>query len=429
MFCTTCACFVSASCERTRLLKHYLWVLCPLFVVVQMSLEMDLADFLATVRGGVVEGRVQKCVAILKKGEVFNPYDLVKTSAEVVERASETTLSSGMFGFVARAIEKADDLHLAAKPQVSPAADLSKVIASIDGGRKEEPKVHVDLAAEVDKLKLQGLPQPFWPKSSAVDAVATEVARLMKRGIAEPYVYVDIKTFVPAWADLQQTDAVDLSEDECDQSKGFQALAAVLQRGMGGTPAKHRKRLDIVRWQAAFDKLALGCATVPHQLSYPAAVAHKDICMRVALQAPLKDCRAALGVVYDEVARKSWAERKAVGEHNLDVCRAAQCLDDALLRQAEAIFDVAKTANSGGGGAKATSKGSGGGNGKGGAVRCYKGGGWGHVASACRKGAAKAKGKGDLVCYNCGKVGHKSPDCTMPKSGVKRHADGSQKAY
>ncbi len=80
--------------------------------------------------------------------------------------------------------------------------------------------------------------------------------------------YVDIKTFAPPWAELPKpaagdavaTDAAELSEDECDQSKGFHALAAVLQRGMGGPPAKNRRRLDIVRWQAAFDKLALGCA-------------------------------------------------------------------------------------------------------------------------------------------------------------------------
>ena len=413
----------------------------PLFVVLNMSLDMNLAEFLATVSGGEVEGRVHKCVAILKKVEVFSPYDLVKLTAEVVERASETNMSSGMWGFVARAIELADDLHLASKPQVAPAADLSRAIATLDpyGGKKEEPKVHVNVATEVDKLKLQGLPQPFWPKPSAVDAVANEAARLTKRGIAEPFVYVDIKTFVPPWAEVPKpaagdavaTDAAELSEDECDQSKGFHALAAVLQRGMGGPPAKNRRRLDIVRWQAAFDKLALGCAMVPHQLSYTAALAHKDICMKVALQAPLgsKPRRAALGVIYDEVARKAWAERAAAGEHNFDVCRAAQLLDDGLLRQAEVIFDAAaKAPNSAGDGAKAAGKSSGGGSSKG-AVQCYRCGGWGHVASDCQKGAAKGKGKGGVVCYNCGKSGHKSPDCTLPKSGVKRNADGSQKAY
>ena len=59
------------------------------------------------------------------------------------------------------------------------------------------------------------------------------------------------------------------------------------------------------RWQTAFHRYAMGAAIVEHQLSYAAALAHYDVCMRIATNAHLSKPprRAALGVIYDEVAR------------------------------------------------------------------------------------------------------------------------------
>ncbi len=108
--------------------------------------------------------------------------------------------------------------------------------------------MHVDIGEAVSKLKVQGLGQQFWPMSAAVDALATEASRLKKKGIDDPYVYVDVKTFMPPWAELQSADIEVLSDAEDEQSKGSQALASVLQRGMLGTQAKQKKRLDLLRY-------------------------------------------------------------------------------------------------------------------------------------------------------------------------------------
>jgi len=62
-----------------------------------------------------------------------------------------------------------------------------------------------------------------------------EVARLKKKGVQEPYVYVDLKSFLPAWADTQPDEEGDASDDEGDElSRGCRKLASVLERGMTG---------------------------------------------------------------------------------------------------------------------------------------------------------------------------------------------------
>ena len=47
-------------------------------------------------------------------------------------------------------------------------------------------KLHVHLANKVPAIDLRGLKQPSWSESVATDDLAAEVARLKKRGIAEP---------------------------------------------------------------------------------------------------------------------------------------------------------------------------------------------------------------------------------------------------
>ncbi len=118
-----------------------------------------------------VEGRVGKAVALLTKAEVFSPDDLVGTAVAVVEKAAETAISAGLHGFIARAIERADELSAEAKskPEVQPAGDLGRPIKAMEGGKREEPKlVHADIGEAVSKLKVQGLGQQFWPKSAAM---------------------------------------------------------------------------------------------------------------------------------------------------------------------------------------------------------------------------------------------------------------------
>ena len=119
--------------------------------------------------------------------------------------------------------------------------------------------------------------------------------------------------------------------------------------------------------------------------------------------------RAGIAPIYDEVCRKNWANRSAAGEVDFDVNKVALTLDQALLKQAEDIYDGAKGVSKGGAKGKAE-------------MQCYKCQEFGHVAKNCpsdwssNKGK-KGKGKG-MQCFTCNGFGHKSDEC--PTRGTKR---------
>ena len=75
------------------------------------------------------------------------------------------------------------------------------------------------------------------------------------------------------------------------------------------------------------------------QMSIKAAMAHKSICLQVGAQAKYKSRTQALAMVYDEVARKSWAECAYNGVAGFQVEQTACVLDEAMLRQAETEYD------------------------------------------------------------------------------------------
>ena len=389
-------------------------------------MSMDMKTFLETVKGSEVSGRVDKALAILAKVEILSPEDFVDTTKDSIERSFGTSITAGTFGFIGRALTKANVMY--AEPTMAPstpvgggfpssgnapqpaelaAAVTNAVVAVL--GKKEIPKVHVNLDDAIDKLKLSGLPQALWPKSWAVDVLATEAARMVKKGINVPFVFCDLKHFLPSWADTGMGD-----EPPSDDEEGSKLLV------------KQGKSLDIVRWQAAFDKYALGVAAVA-QMNLVSALAHKDICMAVALRAPLSEPprKAQLGVIYDETARRLWSQRAASGEHGFEVNIAAMAFDPAILRQAEATYDSFRAiAGFGKGPGKGKDKSKG--------LQCYKCGVFGHIAPDCKEqaqgvGNGKAKGKGkDKQCFKCGGYGHVKSEC---RQGLKRTADGAAKGW
>ena len=206
--------------------------------------------------------------------------------------------------------------------------------------------------------------------------LASEAARLLKKGIGRPFVFCDLKLFLPPWAqDGKPDEPASDDEDACKLVH------------------KHSKNLDIVRWQAA----------------------------SVALRAPLAEVprKSMLGVIYDETARKLWKQRSFSGECGFDVNVVAKTFDPAVLRQAEATYDAFRSSAAGAKGlGKSKSK-----------VQCYKCGGFGHVATDCKmdnKGKGGGKGNKDKQCYKCGRVGHLAADC---RQRLKRSADGSAKTW
>ena len=205
----------------------------------------------------------------MKKNDFYSPHDLV--GAKLERMAELDSVNGGVQAYLQRGIDQAEALFGNA-----PASDVDKAVAAL----KDTPKVHIDLSDAIPRLNLQALVEESWPRSGPTDEIASEVKKLKTRkdgSIAEPFVYIDAKKFLPGYAEFDG-EREDMSEDECEQSKGFQALAKAL-----GAPNKSSKRLDIVRWSCAFDKYAIGAATVDHQMSLAAAMAHKDICMEVTI--------------------------------------------------------------------------------------------------------------------------------------------------
>ena len=133
------------------------------------------------------------------------------------------SLCGGLEGFLNRAIDAATKLaNPPAAVHAQPAgSDIQQVIAALPGMKKEEPKIHVDLGSQMNTLSMEGLISSAWPSSEAVDHVATEVARLLKKGIAQPFIYVNLKPWLPHWAELQGQVRDDLPQ-ESEQSQGFQ---------------------------------------------------------------------------------------------------------------------------------------------------------------------------------------------------------------
>ena len=91
--------------------------------------------------------------------------------------------------------------------------------------------------------------------------------------------------------------------------------------------------MDIVRWIAAFQDMALAAAatevrqpvtkhahcshiTRAQTWNYTASTAHLRICMEIAANAKNEHRTGVLAQVYDEVCRKEWAERAFRGKYD-----------------------------------------------------------------------------------------------------------------
>ena len=102
---------------------------------------------------------------------------------------------------------------------------------------------------EVRCLSLQDLPHFALPKSEAVDKLATEVARLKKKGHADPYVCVDLKDFLPQWAALRKEEADDApGPDEPDMAKLAHAICKATAGKDAVSKESNNKYLDITRF-------------------------------------------------------------------------------------------------------------------------------------------------------------------------------------
>ena len=225
------------------------------------------------------------------------------------------------------------------------------MVEALLGTKPEKPPVHIVLGPKVAALNLAGVPRKCWPCSSAVDHLAAECAKAKEKlKISSPFIFVELEKFLPSWCEA--------GPNECLYDDA----------GM--------KKLDFGKWSIAFDRYAMAAACTD-QVSFAGAMAHKEQCLKVAMEAHLDKRGRLLGVYYDEVCRKAWAEATACGDVEFDLAvELFKFRSDAHLQQAKNLYDEAKS-NTGGG------KGSG-------------------------KGAQAVANK---VCFKCGKKGHLSTQC------------------
>ena len=238
-----------------------------------------------------------------------------------------------------------------ADPTTTGAETLAALTAVLKG--PNESSEHVDIGARLAGLNLAGLPPRAWPRTAKTDALATEIAKLKKRGYADPYVYVDLRTWLPQGAALK-----------------------------GGDSGRWREReFGWSEWHLAFDQyMVAGAATA--QLSLGAALAHKQHVLQVRVPphlarepprrvvlAPgrlpsMRMCRGgarnwgwsmtkSVGprpvLAFRRPQRRrppcvrcsrNWAELSAAGVPGFSVETAAACLDPAILRLAETELDA-----------------------------------------------------------------------------------------
>ena len=67
-------------------------------------------------------------------------------------------------------------------------------------------QVHVNIADKLKTVDLASLQQTCWPAGAAVDNLASKAAQLVTKGVAFPYILVDLRDFLPYWASDGQED-------------------------------------------------------------------------------------------------------------------------------------------------------------------------------------------------------------------------------
>ena len=114
------------------------------------------------------------------------------------------------------------------------------------------------------------------------------------------------------------------------------------------------KPLNNLQWVVAFQQYAIAAAAAS-QWAYSSSMTHMTICHQVAANAGFqRDVQGAprrhwLGILYDEIARKSWSNQ-SLADASFDIDVASRAMDQNLLRLAEQRYDeimLAKSAKRG----------------------------------------------------------------------------------
>lgn len=277
--------------------------------------SQDLVKFLRSVdTPSRPDEYLKPVLATLYKNDISEIVDL---ETLVPEKLTDQP-SVGKMGFIERAVDMARKR-------------VERVSTLVDAVRKEDINVHVDVAARLSEVTLAGTSHLCTPRGELIDALATEAKRLRVKGIANPFVAVDLAKYLPSWCALPSGSSD--GDDEAVPSQAIRDLAKAL-----GASSKQKRYLSVFQWQVAFDQYAVAAAAA-QQWSFVSSMAHKSVCLQIAQQADSKNRRHHLAVLYDELARGEFSKRAYAGDPSFHRDIVCKTIDDQILSRAEALYD------------------------------------------------------------------------------------------
>ena len=151
-------------------------------------------------------------------------------------------------GFIARAISKseADFMRSAVPARVDRSEGLNTLMNAM---RKESQHVHIDLEAELKRMGFGDWHHALRPDGEKVDALATQAQKLRNKGIQDPFIFSELKNFLPCWSGAQPES--DASSDDEPRHKHDKARAK---------RSSKIQNLSLLQWVSAFDRYAMAAA-------------------------------------------------------------------------------------------------------------------------------------------------------------------------
>ena len=140
------------------------------------------------------------------------PDDLVGVQLDETYKFHEAGVAEVQVAMLRRAVQRIND-SAKAPAQTSECNDDIKELCKVLGKEKKEEKVNVKVGEKLKSACLDQLHADVWPKSSAVDDLATAAAKLSKKGVTKPFVFTEVAKFVPTWMGLDCDESNDEEED------------------------------------------------------------------------------------------------------------------------------------------------------------------------------------------------------------------------
>ena len=274
---------------------------------------------------------VRPVAELLVKNDMLEAEDLCDTNPRELKGASD--LGEVKLAMLQRVVNKVTETENAKSVVTAPtgasACDVASELAKVLGKPEKEEKVIVDVGPGLSTVSLTGLDADFWPRPTAVNSLATEGAKLKKQGVAQPYVFADLRKFVPLWL------SSDKQEEDDTAVEDRKSAAAELLEELGRSKArKPMSTMSFPRWSAAFDQYAVAAA-VTKQWSYVASFTHKAVVGKLASE---KERPVGVAVIYDELVRQRIATRVASKAPGFSQDTPVTEVDRNMLERAQAVY-------------------------------------------------------------------------------------------